>query len=123
MSFQQAAGGVRAADSAALAPPHAAVAGTMVGQAAPQQWLIDWRERVNALQYHAPLTRPWRGLIPPNLFQLSYLPEQELALNGAFMRGWWVLNPDFHYHLLSEADCSDFVQRFVRPTNHLRMRR
>ena len=79
-----------------------------------QQWLLDWRLRNNgSRQYCAPSQLPWHGVIQPSIFQLAYLPNDELrSSNGPYMRRWCELNPDFHYHLLSEADCVAFVQTF-----------
>ena len=92
--------------SAAVAP----------GVTAAYQWLLDWRVRVNGShQYRAPSQLPWHSVIPPQIFQLSYRPDEELAANGVHMRRWWELNPDWHYHLFSESDCLDFVRLFGNP--------
>ena len=83
------------------------------GSNATHQWLIDWRVRVNgSRQYRAPSQPSWHGVIPAHIFQLSNLPDEELAANGMQMRKWWELNPDWHYHLFSERDCIEFVHRF-----------
>lgn len=83
------------------------------GSNTTHQWLIDWRVRVNgSRQYRAPCQPSWHGVIPAHIFQLSYLPDEELAANGMHMRRWWELNPDWHYHLFSERDCITFVRRF-----------
>lgn len=93
---------------------------------APQEWLRRWRaaaiESASVTGIHT--YRPPRAsthevistsLIPPQIFQLSRTPEEQLALDGEFMRLWWEINWDYHYHLFAERDCVDFISRFGSP--------
>ena len=72
---------------------------------------LDWRLRSNGSRHCcAPSQLPWHGVIQPSIFQLAYLPNDELRSSRASCAV--VRLSSFHYHLLSEADCVAFVQTF-----------
>jgi mannosyltransferase OCH1-like enzyme len=114
-------GGWLAQQARDLMPWTAALLDEVNTTAVASDWLREWRFnssgspafREMALEKEANATLPQR--IPRRIWQTVGSSATVAIERTPHLSRWWLLNPEYDYHLLSERDCTSFVHAVAPP--------